>query len=89
MFEKGDSSNRQKMSCCYLHQILRQNLCWLLSYHRKKLFLRGFILKSTERAKVLPKNDHSGFHYRPPFERSACFYVTIAWKFRAISKLVL
>ena len=78
MFEKGDSSNRQKMSCCYLHQILRQ-----------KLFFRGFVLKSTERAKVLPKNDHSGFQYPPPFERSACFYVTIAWKFRAISKLVL
>ena len=36
-------------------QDLRQNLCWFLSYHWETLFLRGFILKPTERAWVLLK----------------------------------
>ena len=36
-------------------QDLRQNFCWFLSYHWETLFLRGFILKPTERAWVLLK----------------------------------
>ena len=39
----------------------RQKLSWSLSSHRKKLFLRGFILKPTERALVLLKNGTRGF----------------------------
>ena len=44
------------------------------------LFLRGFILKPTERAEVVLKNSASDFQNSPPFEKSACFYVTITWK---------
>ena len=35
---------------CSFQQVLRQNLSCFLSKHRKTLFLRDFILKSTERA---------------------------------------
>ena len=45
------------------------------------LFLRGFILKSTERAYVDLKNDARNFQNSPPFERLACFYVTISGNF--------
>ena len=34
---------------------LQQNLGWFLPYHWKMLFLRGFILKPTERVLVLLK----------------------------------
>ena len=30
MFEKGESSNKQKMKRCSIHQVLRQNLRWFL-----------------------------------------------------------
>ena len=45
------------------------------------IFLRGLILKSTERAQVLPKNGTKGFQNSPPFERLACFYMTISENF--------
>ena len=45
------------------------------------IFLRGLILKSTERAQVLPKNGTKGFQNSPPFERLACFYMTISGNF--------
>ena len=45
-------------------------------------FLRGFIFKSTERAQVLLKNGTRDFQNSPPFERSACFYVTISKSFK-------
>ena len=45
------------------------------------LFLRGFIFKPTERAKVLLKNGFRDFKNSPPFERSTCFYVTISENF--------
>ena len=38
----------------------------------------SFILKSTERAEVLLKNNATDFQNSPSFERSACFYVTIS-----------
>ena len=41
-------------------------------------FLGGFILKPTERAQVLLKNDTRDFQNSPPFKRSACFYLTIS-----------
>ena len=42
------------------------------------LFLRSLILKPTERALVLLKNSALDFQNSPPFERSACSYVTIS-----------
>ena len=45
------------------------------------LFSRGFILKPTERALVLLKTGTRNFQNSPPFERSACFYVTISGNF--------
>ena len=46
------------------------------------LFLRGFILKPTERALVLLKDGTRDFQNSPPFERSACFYVTVSESFK-------
>ena len=45
------------------------------------LFLKGFILKPTERAYVLLKNGTRYFQNSTPFERSACFYMTIGGNF--------
>ena len=51
MFKKYDSSNRTvKINGCSFQQVLRQNLGWFLSLHWKTLFLRSFILNSTEGA---------------------------------------
>ena len=47
-----------------------------------KRFFRVFILKPTERAKILLKNGTRDFQNDPPFERSACFYVTISESFK-------
>ena len=50
--------------------------------HWKTLFLRGFILKSTERAQVfLKKNAARDFQNSPPFERSACLLEKTTGKF--------
>ena len=46
-------------------------------------FLRGFILRLTERAWVLLKNGTRDFQNTPPFERSTCFYVTISENFKS------
>ena len=48
---------------------------------RKTLFLRGFILNPTERAYILLKNLSRCFQNSSPFERLACFYVTICGNF--------
>ena len=40
------------------------------------LCIRGFVLKPRERAWILLKNGTSDFQISPPFERSACLYVT-------------
>ena len=61
--------------------MFRLNLSWVLSYHRKTLFLRGFVLKQAERAQPLLKNGTRDFQNSLPFERSACFYVTITGNF--------
>ena len=44
-------------------------------------FLRGFIYKPTEQAKVLLKKGTSDFQKSHPFKTSACFYVTITGNF--------
>ena len=54
---------------------------WVGFLTRETLFLRGFILKSTERAYILLKNGIRDFQNSPPFERSTCFYVTISENF--------
>ena len=46
------------------------------------LFLRVFNLKPTERAWVLLKTGPKDSQNSPPFERSACFYVTISESFK-------
>ena len=46
------------------------------------LFLRVFIFKPTEWSKVLLKNGSRDFQNSPPFQRSACFYVTIWESFK-------
>ena len=48
----------------------------------QKFFLRGFILKPTERAYVLLKHDTRNFQNSPSFERWVCFYVTISENFK-------
>ena len=45
-------------------------------------FLRVFILKPTERAQILQKNGTKDFQNSLPFERSACFFVTISESFK-------
>ena len=47
--------------------------------HWKTLFLRGLILKQTERACALLKNGFRDFQNSPPFERS--FSCDNHWKF--------
>ena len=46
-----------------------------------KQFQAGFILKPTERAQVLLKNDTRDFQNNSLFERSACFYETNSGNF--------
>ena len=79
MFSKGDLSNRQKMSGSYLQQVLRQNLsCFCLN--TRKCFFGYFILKPTEKTKVLLKNRFRDFQNSPPFEK--CFYAKITGNFK-------
>ena len=61
--------------------VLWQNMGWFMSQHWKTLFLRGFVLKPTERAQILLKSGTRNFQNSPPFERSACFYVTTSGNF--------
>ena len=68
------------MNGCSLQQDLQQNLGWFFFLTLENLFLRGFILKPTERAYVLVKNGNSDFQNSPPFEGSACFCDN-HWKF--------
>ena len=41
----------------------------------------GFVLKPRERARILRKNGTRDFQISPPFERSACFYMTTTESF--------
>ena len=72
------------MNGCSSPQVLLQNLGWFLSEHWETPFLRGFILKPTERAIILLQNSTRDFQNSPPFERSACFYVTISGNFERL-----
>ena len=73
MFEQSDSSNRLEVNGCSSWQLLRHNLSWFSPQHRKTLFLRSFMLKSTERVQVLLRQRYQGF--------LAFFYVTITENF--------
>ena len=68
------------MNGCFFEEVLQQNF-GLVFVLTKTLFLRGFILKPTERAYVLLKNCTRDFQNSPPLERSACFHVTISGSF--------
>ena len=56
----------------------------------KTLFLRGFILKPTKRAWIFLKNGTREFQNippPPPFQRMACFYLTISESFERFQYL--
>ena len=76
MFANAVLSNREKMNRCSFQEVLRQNLSWFLSQHRKTLFLRGFILKPTERAYIFLKMEIFKIVIR-----LRCFYMTVTGKF--------
>ena len=65
----------------FFQHILEQNVGWLLPKHRKMLPQRSFILKPIERTYVRLKTLLWIFKKSPPFEKSACFYVTNTGKF--------
>ena len=46
------------------------------------LFLRVLILQPTKRTEVLLKNGTRDFQNSSPFERLACFYLTISESFK-------
>ena len=77
------------MNGCSFQQVLRQNLSWFLSEHWKALLLGSFILKPTEREYVLLNSSTRDFQNGPPFERSACFYLTIIENFNVFNTLTL
>ena len=72
-----------------IHQIDNKNEWLFLSVtftaKYELVFVRGFILKPTERGKIFLKNGTRGFQNSPPFERSACSYVTISESFTRFS----
>ena len=47
----------------------------------KTLFLRGSILKPTERTEAFLKSGMRDFQNSLPFEKSACFYVAVSENF--------
>ena len=47
----------------------------------KTLFLRGSILKPTERTEAFLKSGTRDFQNSLPFEKSACFYVAVSENF--------
>ena len=49
---------------------------------KKRIFIRSFILKPSDRVYILLKKRTRDFRNSPPFERSACFYVTICENFK-------
>ena len=51
------------------------------------IFLRGFILLPTERAKLLLKKRTRDFQNSPLFERPACSYVKISANFESFQYL--
>ena len=71
-----------KMNGCSFRQVWRQNLGWFLAQHWKTIFIRSFILKPSDRVYILLKKRTRDFRNSPPFERSACFYVTICENFK-------
>ena len=65
-----DSKNEQLLLSAIF--TVRFGLVFVLTF--ENAFLRGFILKSTERAQVLLKIGSRDFQNNPPFERLTCFY---------------
>ena len=65
------------MNGCSLQQVLRQNLCWFLSYHWKTP-----ILRANRESIGSSKKWYQDFQNNPPFQRSACFYVAISGNFK-------
>ena len=55
------------MNGCSFQQVLLQNMGWFLSLHWKIFFLRGFILKLSDRAYFLLKKGTTDFQNSPLF----------------------
>ena len=53
IFEKGDSSKRQRVNGCSFSQALQQNFSWFCLNTRKRFFLRGFIFKVNRKNTIL------------------------------------
>ena len=79
MFEKFDSVNNE---CLLLPLSFMAKFGWFLPKHWRRFLLRGFILKSTERAQVLLKDNTRDFKNNPPSERLTRFDVTISESFK-------
>ena len=60
IFKQGQSSSRQKNDC-FFQQVLRQNVRWFLSQHKKTLLNRGFIPRRIKRSSVPLKKDTKDF----------------------------
>ena len=74
------------MNGCSLQQVLQQNLGWFFFLTLENLFLRGFILKPTERAYVLVKNGNSDFQIALHL-RDQHVFVTITENFKRFQYL--
>ena len=72
--EQVECANRDKMNGCFFRQILRQNVSWFLSYHRKTL-----LLKLTERA-LLPLKTILEL-LKIALQRLTYFYMTVTETF--------
>ena len=69
MFEKGDSSNRQKMNCCSSQQILGKGLSWFLSQIQEGALFHRFHSKTNRKSIGSSKNDTTDLQNSLPFER--------------------
>ena len=80
MFKKGNSSKRQNMNGWFCPEVLQQNLS-LFFLTQENAFSWNFHLKSNRKSIGSCKNSIRDFQNSPPFERSACLYVTVTGNF--------
>ena len=82
LFEDCDSQIDSKNKWLLLPARFTAKFVLVFVLTLETIFLRGFILKPSETAQLLLKNDNRDFQNSPPFEKSACFYVTICENFK-------
>ena len=83
MFEKCDLSNRQKRMVASFSISTRFTAKFELVFvlTQEHAFSQRFHFKANRKSKGSSKNRYQGFLKYPPFERSACYYVTISRNF--------